>query len=152
LLGCTVAELESRISAEELGEWIEFYNLEPWGWDAACYSSGIVAATLANIHRDHKKKNKPFDPSDFIPGARERKRASGQEARERKAQLLTMQMMARARENAKRDRLRRKGRSRDGKPLAETRPTVGIKGRRQGSKGGGATDRKRGKAPSPEEN
>jgi hypothetical protein len=52
-----------------MAEWSEFYALEPFGWEAQCYAAGIVAATLANIHRDPKKKAKPFSAADFIPGA-----------------------------------------------------------------------------------
>jgi hypothetical protein len=68
LLGCTVAELDERISASELSEWREFYDKEPWGWEPDCFKSGIIAATVANVHRDSKKKRTPFEATDFIPG------------------------------------------------------------------------------------
>jgi hypothetical protein len=51
--------------------------LEPFGWEAQCYSSGIVAATIANVHRDPKKHPKFFSPADFVPGERKKKAIDG---------------------------------------------------------------------------
>ena len=93
-LGCTVAELEDRISAKELSEWAEFYGLEPFGWEALCFSSGIVASTIANIHRDTKKRPKPFAAVEFVPGYKPPKK----DPRETQANLraLFMGMKSRA--------------------------------------------------------
>ena len=93
-LGCTVAELEDRISAKELSEWAEFYNLEPFGWEALGFSSGIVASTIANIHRDTKKRPKPFAAVEFVPGYKPPKK----DPRETQANLraLFMGMKSRA--------------------------------------------------------
>lgn len=66
-LGRSVGELLASVSAKEVREWREFYELEPWGWEADCYVSGIVASTLANIHRDPKKRAHPFTPLYFVP-------------------------------------------------------------------------------------
>ena len=49
---------------------MEFFHEEPFGWEAQCYTSGIVAATIANVNRDSKKKKEPFDALDFVPGAK----------------------------------------------------------------------------------
>lgn len=32
------------------------------------YRVGLVCSVLANIHRDRKKRPKPFLPADFVPG------------------------------------------------------------------------------------
>lgn len=55
------------MSAAELAGWRQFYDLEPWGWQADCYRAGIVAALLANIHRDTRRQPFPFKPLDFVP-------------------------------------------------------------------------------------
>jgi len=31
------------------------------------YRAGLICTILANIHRDSKKKAKPFEPEDFFP-------------------------------------------------------------------------------------
>lgn len=40
-------------------------RLEPFGFEAQMYGHGIVAATLANIHKG--KKAQALTPNDFIP-------------------------------------------------------------------------------------
>lgn len=64
-LGMSVAEAQSRISSAEFAEWIAFSRLEPYGPERADLRAGIVAATVANVHRD--PKSKPFAPSAFMP-------------------------------------------------------------------------------------
>jgi hypothetical protein len=49
----------------EFTEWKAYAALEPFGEARADLRSGIVAATLANIHR--AKKTKAFKPHDFMP-------------------------------------------------------------------------------------
>jgi len=46
-----------------------FYGYEPFGYEIGLYGHGIVASTLANIHR--KKGAKATNPEDFIPKHRE---------------------------------------------------------------------------------
>lgn len=53
-LGCTVAELESKLEYAELIEWFAFYQLEPWG--AEWHRSSAIAATIANCHLDRHKQ------------------------------------------------------------------------------------------------
>jgi hypothetical protein len=53
-----------EISARTLREWMAYYALDPWGDERADLRSGIVAATLANIHRG---KRAAFRPRDFMP-------------------------------------------------------------------------------------
>jgi Ser/Thr protein kinase RdoA (MazF antagonist) len=42
-----------------------YYGVEPWGPERTDLGFGIVASTLANIHRDPRKSD-PFTPSDFM--------------------------------------------------------------------------------------
>ena len=39
------------------------------------YRAALICSTLANIHRNRKKKAQPFKPQDFMPDTR---KASGQ--------------------------------------------------------------------------
>ncbi len=55
------------MSSREFAEWMAFYQVEPWGEERADLRSGIVASTVANAHRDPKKRKRPFKPEDFIP-------------------------------------------------------------------------------------
>lgn len=64
-LGCTVRELELRLTADEFGEWWALYRMEPWGETRSDIAAGMIASTLANIHR--KENARPFGPLDFAP-------------------------------------------------------------------------------------
>jgi hypothetical protein len=64
LFGCTVEDVQRRMSSAEFVEWGAFYALEPWGWNAENWRMGVVAATVANYSGNVKK---PVKPSDFIP-------------------------------------------------------------------------------------
>ena len=44
-----------------------FYALEPFGSMIEDHRIGTVAALLANIHRDRKRRPQPFRPMDFFP-------------------------------------------------------------------------------------
>jgi hypothetical protein len=61
----TVDEMLTRISSLELSEWRVYAQLYGLRRERADLRSGIIAATLANIHR--KKGGKRFAPSDFMP-------------------------------------------------------------------------------------
>lgn len=64
-LGMTVGELGQRMSSRELSEWMAYDAIEPIGnhWQ----QTGMVAATVANVNRDPKKRANPFQPEDFMP-------------------------------------------------------------------------------------
>ncbi len=55
------------MSARQFEEWAAFYSQEPWGDFRADLRAGIVASTLANIHR--KPRAPAFTPLDFMPYA-----------------------------------------------------------------------------------
>lgn len=64
-LGCTVRELGERITSRELAEWQAYAMLEPFGSPAHAFDAGVIAATVANVHRG--KGRDPFTPADFMP-------------------------------------------------------------------------------------
>ena len=57
--------LLSQITSKQLGEWMAYYNVEPFGDTRRDLRSGIVASVLANIYR--KKGAKQYTPADFMP-------------------------------------------------------------------------------------
>lgn len=61
----TVGELGQRMSSRELTEWMAYDAIEPIG--NAWQQTGMVAATIANVNRDPKKRASPFQPEDFMP-------------------------------------------------------------------------------------
>lgn len=63
----TVRELLARIDSRELTEWMAFYSLEPWGSQIDDDRAGVIAATVANVHRDPKKRSRPYEATDMIP-------------------------------------------------------------------------------------
>lgn len=75
MLGRTHEELLDSMSGRELAEWMAFYQVEPFGDVRGDLQAGIVASTLANIHRDQKKRPKPYGPEEFMPKFDRPKRA-----------------------------------------------------------------------------
>src|SRR5436853_567470 len=62
-------------------ELLAYYGLEPWGEERADLRAGIVASTLANCHRDPKKR--PFEPRDFMPDFEPKKRPTQAQLRQK---------------------------------------------------------------------
>jgi Protein of unknown function (DUF4035) len=50
---------------EEYLNWQAYFALDPFGEERADYRAGIIAATIANVHR--AKGQKAFTPPDFMP-------------------------------------------------------------------------------------
>ena len=61
----TVAELLQRVSSRELGEWMAYERIEPFGETRADLRVGMLTSLTANINR--KKGATPFTPQDFMP-------------------------------------------------------------------------------------
>lgn len=49
-------------------KWFAYYNVEPFGVRMDFLRTGIEARTIAEIHRDPKKRARPYSADDFIPG------------------------------------------------------------------------------------
>lgn len=84
----TVAELLGRISSRELSEWIEFYKLEPFGYDVEMFGSAQVSATLVNINR--KKGTKAVSAKEFYPQTENNPDSELQSAMTYVSSVLTM--------------------------------------------------------------
>jgi len=54
-----------EISSRALAEWMAFFSLEPFGYEANLAGHAITSSVLANTNR--KKGAKPFKPADFLP-------------------------------------------------------------------------------------
>lgn len=55
------------MSARTLAEWQAYAAVEPFGPPAAWWRAGLLAATLANVHRDPKRKRTPYRVEEFLP-------------------------------------------------------------------------------------
>jgi hypothetical protein len=64
-LGRTLNELMHTMTAEEFGLWQQSYLQDPWGEERADLRAGIIAATIANVHRG--KDTEPYKAADFKP-------------------------------------------------------------------------------------
>lgn len=53
------------MSWQQLLDWFEFYQLEPFGEERADLRNGIACALLANVNRG--RSSKAFVPTDFMP-------------------------------------------------------------------------------------
>jgi hypothetical protein len=61
----TVEEMLDRMSAREFAAWVVFdRQVEPIGDRRADLRAGGIAATIANVFRDEKKKREPFTPEE----------------------------------------------------------------------------------------
>ncbi|CAM2151210.1 Phage tail protein [Paraburkholderia tropica] len=60
-------EMLRSMTSEEFTRWMEFEKIEPFGERLADLRMGTLAALLANLHRDTKRKREPYVPSDFAP-------------------------------------------------------------------------------------
>lgn len=54
------------LSARQLREWMDYYQLEPFGEWREELRHGQRQALLANINRDPEKRKEPFDEHDFM--------------------------------------------------------------------------------------
>ena len=63
----TVGELQTRMTSAEFAEWMAFDRIDPFGEARGDVRSGVLAALIANIHRDRKKRAEPYSALDFMP-------------------------------------------------------------------------------------
>lgn len=50
-MGCTLAELDKRMSAAEFTKWQAYWQLEPWGAWRDNWHSAIISALIYNTNR-----------------------------------------------------------------------------------------------------
>lgn len=56
-----------RMSATQWGNWLLYFEHEPYGGRTEDVRVARLMALLANINRDPKKRSKPFEPREFVP-------------------------------------------------------------------------------------
>lgn len=83
-----VDALAARLGTRRILEWMRYERLEPWGEQRADLRSAIIAATLANVHRDPRRRPQPFTPADFMPRFGEPPRPKRQSLDEMRAVLM----------------------------------------------------------------
>ena len=66
-MGKSVKQLLAQFDSEELGQWMAYSVIEPFGEEIADMRHGIAVAALANVNRDYKRRREPFEAEDFIP-------------------------------------------------------------------------------------
>jgi hypothetical protein len=62
-----VAEWHAAMSSHEFAEWAAYAQIEPFGPTRADLRTGILAALIAEVYRDRKKRAKPYSPAEFMP-------------------------------------------------------------------------------------
>lgn len=64
----TVGELEQKLTAKELREWLEFWNEQGgFGFDRADFRSGLICQTIAASSGAKKKGGGDWTVADFMP-------------------------------------------------------------------------------------
>ena len=63
-----------EISSRDLAEWMAFFTLEPFGYQAGLSGHAITSSVVANANR--RKGARPFKPADFLPKEKEEQAAS----------------------------------------------------------------------------
>ena len=55
------------MSSREFAEWYAYAQIEPFGPARADLRIALLTALTAEIHRDPKKRSKPYTVTDFMP-------------------------------------------------------------------------------------
>jgi hypothetical protein len=66
----TVQQLLDNVSSSEITEWIAFMEMELFDQVRSDYRMAVNTAVLANVNRTDKKQ-KVFEPKDFMPNFEE---------------------------------------------------------------------------------
>ena len=59
--------LLASLSSRQISEWMAYFSIEPFGEERADLRMATLAALIANINRDEKKRSSPYTPDDFMP-------------------------------------------------------------------------------------
>lgn len=63
-LGMTIGEIETRMGAAELDDWLRYWQAEPWGATRDNLHAAMIASTLANLMGGRNSKRATID--DFM--------------------------------------------------------------------------------------
>lgn len=56
-----------EVDSPEFAEWMAYSTHEPFGPEREDQRAGMIAALIANVNRDTKKRSEPYDVEDFFP-------------------------------------------------------------------------------------
>lgn len=56
-----------EIPSKLLIEWMAFYSLEPFGYEAEFQGHALTSSVIAEVNRNSKKRPEPFTTKDFMP-------------------------------------------------------------------------------------
>jgi hypothetical protein len=59
--------LRPYLTSKQFAEWIAYGKIEPFDERRADYRIANLMALTANVHRDPKKRRRPFTSADFMP-------------------------------------------------------------------------------------
>lgn len=76
------------MSSAEFSEWMEFYNLEPFGRNAEFEGHALVTSAIVN--RSLGKDEKPTSPADFMPKEPEPPQPQSVNQMKQFAQMITV--------------------------------------------------------------
>ena len=57
----------SQMPSRLLTEWVAYDQIDPIGLERGDLQAGIIAAVVAEVNRDRKRRSRPFHPVDFMP-------------------------------------------------------------------------------------
>lgn len=57
----------AAMTSAQFVEWRAYFALEPWDEERADLRAAIIAATIANAHRDRKRRPTPIPIESFMP-------------------------------------------------------------------------------------
>ena len=60
----TVGEIKERMSSEELTEWMQYYEICPFGEERHDINAALIAQTIANVNRS--KDQPAYKLEDFM--------------------------------------------------------------------------------------
>lgn len=72
-MGCTIQELQVRMTSQEFTEWRAYSRVEPFGWEIENWRSAMIASAICNTIRASAPRGKgsrtptPLTPRDFYP-------------------------------------------------------------------------------------
>jgi len=98
-----------RLPAETFFEWLVFVDLEPFEEEKSDYRHGHLIATLANAHRNTKRRPTPYSLQDGILRFGDMMEVHATKPRQnwQDMKAISMAMTARSREEAERIRGRK---------------------------------------------
>lgn len=63
----SVKRAQREVDSREFAEWMAYADVEPFGPEREDYRAGVIAALTANVNRDPKQRQQPYDVEDFFP-------------------------------------------------------------------------------------